>query len=478
MKTSEIHWEITNQCNLKCYYCRSNSGKPADDELSKNESLEAIKKFKNAGIKRICFTGGEPFSRADFKELIKFTVNVGIEVSIITNGTLINSDELDLIQSLNIKLNLSLDSITPLINNKLRGKNVHSLVLKVLEESKKRKLNLQLYATISKKNLNQLDSLVIFAKEFGSRIHFKEISTGGRLKNNNKLLLSPSEREKLKNFEKEGLIVVDEKCWADGESIFMSSNGNLYICNEIFVRQPNLKIGNVKSFDFNKKIASKKKLNCNCCYEAIIGEKAITLFNTEKECEFINNLNAPINTLKDLYRELDECYEDIKDYCFLCKEKDCMGYIWLLKSEARRLYNANIPLVKINNGPTFIHSFPIKEDGGPDVSIKSPTCGQVDCSGRICLIRNKRPLVCHMYPVGLETLKDRTVVWAIHLDCLFIKKLDEQKTLNEFEEKFLFILNRISKTLLDEIVSTYKNVDAISIFLDDRNNFKVLKGGV
>lgn len=478
MKTSEIHWEITNQCNLQCNYCRSNSGKPAEDELSKNESLEAIKKFKNAGIKRICFTGGEPFSRADFKELIKFAVDIGIEVSIITNGTLINSDELDLIQSLNIKLNLSLDSITPLINDRLRGKNVHSLVLNVLEECKKRKLNLQLYATISKKNLSQLDSLVVFAKKYGNRIHFKEISTGGRLKDNNKLLLSPSEKEKLKNFENENTIAIDEKCWADGESIFMSSNGSLYLCNEIFVRQPNLKIGNIKSFDFSKKFASKKDSNCNCCYGAIIGEKAVTLFNTENECEFINNLNAPINTLSNLYKELDECYKDIKNYCFSCKEKDCMGYTWLLKSEARRLYNANIPLVKINDGPTFIHSFPIKENGSPDVSIESPICGQIDCSGRICLIRSKRPLVCHMYPVGLETLKDGTVVWAIHLDCLFIKKLDEQKTLNEFENKFQMILNRISIPLLDEIISTYKKVDEISIFLNGDNKFKILKGGI
>ena len=48
MKTNEIHWEVTNFCNLHCYYCRSNSGKPTVDELSTNEALNALKKFHDA----------------------------------------------------------------------------------------------------------------------------------------------------------------------------------------------------------------------------------------------------------------------------------------------------------------------------------------------------------------------------------------------------------------------------------------------
>jgi len=477
MKTREIHWEITNQCNLHCRYCRSSSGKPRADELSTQAALEALKKFSLAGIKRICFTGGEPFSRSDFQELIKAAVHLKLKVSVITNGTLIDSAMLDLIEALKIELSLSLDSVTPSINDKQRGTNVFSKVLKVLDECQSRKIKLQLYATISKENLDQLDSLAIFAKKHGSRINFREISSGGRLGDNHDLLLSSSEREILKNFEGKKN-PRDEKCWANGESLFMSSTGDLYICNEIFVRQPNSKIGNIKSFVFGKGFASKKISDYNCCYGAIAGKKAVILFNTDNGCELLDNLNAPIETIKELYKALDDCYADITNYCFQCREPDCLGYIWLLKSESRRLYQANVPLIKINDGPTFIHSFPTDAAGHPDVSVKYPKCSQVDCSGRVCLIRKKRPLACRLYPVGLETLEDGTVAWVVHLDCLFIKKMDEQGTLNEFEEKFLSILKRISQSLLDEIITTYKEVDEISLFLDGSNNFKVLKGGV
>lgn len=477
MKTTEIHWEITNNCNLHCSYCRSDSGNPRSSELTDDETEEILLKFSKAGIKRICFTGGEPFSRKNFIELLKKTSNLGMRASVITNATLVNEETLNLIKQLGIELNISLDSLNSLINDEQRGNGVSLKILEVIKECLAKKIKIQLYVTVSKKNIKQLKALNLFARERNIRIHFKEISHGGRLLEFNDLLLSAEDRENLKTLGRETCIS-DESCWADKKRLFMSAAGDLYLCNEIFVRQPELKLGNIKYISLDNLITPKKVSKFTCCYGAVVGGEASILYNTPEECGLLKKLNSPITTVIGLYKELNNLYADIKNYCFQCTEQDCMGYLWLLKSEASKLYKAGVPLVKINNGPIFIHSFPENDVGELDVSVRYPVCSQIDCSGRICLIHKRRPLVCRLYPVGLETLEDNSIAWVIHTDCLFIKDLDKNGLLIEFEKKCLSIINRVSRDLADEILKTYREVDSISAFPNGSNNFKILKGGV
>jgi MoaA/NifB/PqqE/SkfB family radical SAM enzyme/Fe-S-cluster containining protein len=477
MKTTEIHWEITNKCNLHCSYCRSDSGKPRPNELSPSEALGVLQKIHKAGVRRIYFTGGEPFSRLDFKDLLVESIHLGMEASVITNATLIDKETLKLIKKLGVGLNISLDSLDQSKNDEQRGFGVLSKTLSVIEEANAMGIDLQIYSTISKKNIAELESLLSFAKNKKIPIHFKEISSGGKLTKSYDGLLSSIESKHLKDF-KDGEFFSDESCWADGKSLFMTSSGDLYHCNEICVRQSHSKIGNIKTFDFDHQIPKKKVSKLACCYGVNINENSITLYNTERDCGLLEELNKPIKTLKELYKELDDCYNGIHKHCLECHENDCMGYIWLLKSEARRLYRNGIPTVEINDGPTFIHSFPTNGEGEIDVTIRYPRCGQIDCSNRECLIRNKRPLVCRLYPVGLETLETGEVCWVTHLDCLFVKKMIKEGTIADFEKMMLSIIERISQPILNEIVETYKMVDEISSFPNGSNNFKLLKGGV
>jgi len=485
MKTTEIHWEVTNQCNLHCSYCRSDSGKPRLNELSTAEALAILKKVSDAGIKRICYTGGEPFFRPDFKDLLEETVRLKMKAAVITNATLIDQKTISLIKALKVELSISLDGAAPDINDRQRGAGTFSKALKVIELCRSSGIKPYLCATISHDNIGHLESLMQFAADHDSPIRFKEISVGGRASDSYGGLLSPREESRLKDFVpaiikeifEDETVITDEDCWADGRSLFMSAEGDLYFCNEIFVRQPGLKLGNAKSFDFNRDF-KKSQAKLKCCSGALVSKNTAILYRTPFACEFLADLNSPIETLKKLYQELDNLYEGIGEDCSQCRENDCMGYIWLLKAEANRLYRSGTPLVQINEGPTFIHSFPKDESGGLNLSARYPVCSQVDCSGRVCLIRKKRPLVCHIYPGGLETLENGKIVWVMHLDCLYVKKMEEQGLINNLGDKFVSIINRISPPLLNEIMETYKAVNAISAFPNGSNKFKILKGGI
>jgi Fe-S-cluster containining protein len=185
-------------------------------------------------------------------------------------------------------------------------------------------------------------------------------------------------------------------------------------------------------------------------------------------------VKQPIATLEALYEEFDRFYENIGAVCAVCQDPDCQGYIWTLPAESDTLLNQDVPIIEINCGPTFIHSF-VEQDGVPDLSVRSPRCGQL-CEGttRQCRIYRYRPLVCRIYPLGLETESDGTTVWALHLDCEFVRRLERAGACTSFEDRARELLGRIASPLYEEIVMTYQAVNDISSFPEGRNHYRQL----
>ncbi len=81
-------FELTPQCNLSCTMCYVREAKP-QKLLSTKEWLRIIREAKEAGMLFCLFTGGEIFLRSDFQELYETTYDLGIRITLFTNGTLI-----------------------------------------------------------------------------------------------------------------------------------------------------------------------------------------------------------------------------------------------------------------------------------------------------------------------------------------------------------------------------------------------------
>ncbi|MGC9611046.1 MAG: SPASM domain-containing protein, partial [Minisyncoccia bacterium] len=198
--------------------------------------------------------------------------------------------------------------------------------------------------------------------------------------------------------------------------------------------------------------------------------KAVDL--TKETGHVIVPQNQSIETLPQFYEALDGLYRDIEQDCKECQDPDCMGYVWLLKQEADGLYECGVPLVQINNGPTFIHSFPANAQGQLNLSVRYPPCSQLCADNRRCKIHQDRPLTCRLYPLGFETKADGTIVLALHRDCLYARRLEERGLLPDFEFHARNILNNLSPKLMEEIVETYRAVYAVSSFCYGENNYK------
>ena len=88
-KIEEIIWETTLGCNLRCIHCGSDCRTHADDELSADEALEVARQIAEVHPRNVSLSGGEPLLRTDIYDVIKQLSSDGIEVALITNGTLV-----------------------------------------------------------------------------------------------------------------------------------------------------------------------------------------------------------------------------------------------------------------------------------------------------------------------------------------------------------------------------------------------------
>lgn len=109
---------ITDRCNFSCVYCTPfdpSDPVPYDRYLSPAQIERFVRAASNLGVRRVRLTGGEPLLRADAEEVVRRVRLVpGIEdVSMTTNGSLLE-ERLESLKAAGLgRLNISLDSLEP-----------------------------------------------------------------------------------------------------------------------------------------------------------------------------------------------------------------------------------------------------------------------------------------------------------------------------------------------------------------------------
>jgi len=108
--TSPIYVRIkpTNKCNHRCYYCSYVPGNDCPvsetinftDEIPKEKMFEILEDFKEIGVKAITFSGGgEPLIHPNIVDIMKKTLESGIDLSIITNGQELCGEKADVLKN-------------------------------------------------------------------------------------------------------------------------------------------------------------------------------------------------------------------------------------------------------------------------------------------------------------------------------------------------------------------------------------------
>lgn len=109
---------VTDRCNLRCIYCMPKEGVSLighDDILRYEEILRIIRASTTIGIRKVRVTGGEPLIRRgilDFLHELKGMEKLQ-DVSLTTNGVLLESMAEGIFQAGVHRINISLDSLNP-----------------------------------------------------------------------------------------------------------------------------------------------------------------------------------------------------------------------------------------------------------------------------------------------------------------------------------------------------------------------------
>ncbi|MBO3769089.1 MAG: GTP 3',8-cyclase MoaA [Candidatus Brockarchaeota archaeon] len=104
---------VTEKCNLKCFFCHSEWNPASNYSLEPREISRIVEVASSLGINGVKITGGEPLLRNDIVEIVKMISPLTKEVSLVTNGILLEDYASDLKNAGLSRVNVNLPSLIP-----------------------------------------------------------------------------------------------------------------------------------------------------------------------------------------------------------------------------------------------------------------------------------------------------------------------------------------------------------------------------
>ncbi|MBQ6945562.1 MAG: FibroRumin system radical SAM peptide maturase [Ruminococcus sp.] len=186
---------LSEQCNLACKYCflGNNDSNKRHNFSSENMTVETadkaidffVKQMKESGLDSeenqaaIIFYGGEPMVNYDVLKYVATKINSmrstvkclrNAEMSMVTNGLLLNEERILELQKLGVSIAISIDGVTEEANAMrvdVAGNPVFDRILKTLNQCKKIGANVSLSVTLSEETVKDTQNVLKLIDEYG-----------------------------------------------------------------------------------------------------------------------------------------------------------------------------------------------------------------------------------------------------------------------------------------------------------------------
>ncbi|MBV8424503.1 MAG: radical SAM protein [Candidatus Eremiobacteraeota bacterium] len=178
-----VVWNVTRTCNLRCLHCYSDSEARAyDGELDQVQGRALLADLADFGVPAVLFSGGEPLARPDFFELAAYARQLGLKVTLSTNGTLIDAIRAEQIRRLDFTyVGISVDGIGT-VNDYFRGRvGAFERAVRGIHKCRAVGQKVGLRLTLTPHNVRDLDAIFDFiAEERIDRACFYHLVPAGR----------------------------------------------------------------------------------------------------------------------------------------------------------------------------------------------------------------------------------------------------------------------------------------------------------
>lgn len=166
---------ITDRCCSRCNYCQiPQQGRP---DLSTEQWKGLFTQMAGAGTKRIGIWGGEPLMRDDIIDLCAFARNLGMYVSLDSNGYILPVKP-EILNNID-HLVLAYDGPEE-AHDTNREKGSHAKVIRAMEEASGR-VRLWTITVVTRHNMNHLDRIIETALKYGFQTTFQSLHHNEKL---------------------------------------------------------------------------------------------------------------------------------------------------------------------------------------------------------------------------------------------------------------------------------------------------------
>jgi len=182
-KVTYLRVSVTDRCNLSCRYCRTQDMEfiPHENILRFEEIEQVIDIMADMGVRKLRFTGGEPFARKGFIGFLRRVREKHPELGlrITSNGTLLGPD-IEALKELDAMMNISLDTLDRERFAAITGKDLLPQVLENLRRMAELGMKLKVNAVAMRgENDKELPALAALAMEHPLDVRFIEFMPMG-----------------------------------------------------------------------------------------------------------------------------------------------------------------------------------------------------------------------------------------------------------------------------------------------------------
>ncbi|MCL1935466.1 MAG: radical SAM protein [Defluviitaleaceae bacterium] len=305
--------ELLTKCNWRCKHCYIDSHTVSG--LPKEKIFEILKELRKSYTFDITFTGGEIFFRQDTMEIIEYARNLGFNVSLLSNVSLLDEDKIKKLKKLNIfKMYCTIFSMNCDIHDNITTiKGSLEKSIENIKLIKKYGIDLEIRTILMKENQNEYKNIYNFCIEndieyTATTSVFPSIDgckrpTDLRIDDKQKLKEIIKDIDYIRKFDKKRDDIIQDSicCNILFNSLYIDSNGDIYPCNLLYIKLGDIYINNIldiwknspvlnelqnyKSSDLNSCNKCEAKDFCYRCTGIVKLEGKSIFEKDSKECE-------------------------------------------------------------------------------------------------------------------------------------------------------------------------------------------------
>ena len=166
-------FELTPVCNMDCRMCYVKMSRQQQEAIrpliSAEEWIRLGQEAKEHGLLYLLLTGGEPFSRPDFREILAGLHKMGLVLTINSNGTLIDEKTMEwLVQTPPVRINITLYGASDATYERLcRNPRGFSQAAKAIRMLRDAGIAVKINCSLTPYNAEDLEGIIGFARDEG-----------------------------------------------------------------------------------------------------------------------------------------------------------------------------------------------------------------------------------------------------------------------------------------------------------------------